>query len=286
MIIDAWAQHPTRRHLEQPMFESLRRWTRGVLPQGELPVSATIEAMDQGGVALSLLSAWVGPKGDLISNDEVAGFVAQAPGRLAGVGSVDISRPRAAVGELRRCVRELGFKGIRVLPWLWELPPTHARFYPVYAECCELGVPFCTQVGHTGPLMPSEVGRPIPYIDQVAIDFPELTIVCGHIGYPWTEEMIAVATKHPNVYIDTSAYTVQRYPANLVAYLRAHGRTKVMFGSNWPMIAPRKALEGLADLALSVDVEAAFLAGNAARVYRLPAATAANQANDQQAETQ
>jgi hypothetical protein len=286
MIIDAWAQHPTRRHLEQPMFESLRRWTRGVLPQGELPVSATIEAMDQGGVALSLLSAWVGPKGDLISNDEVAAFVAQAPGRLAGIGSVDISRPRAAVREIRRCVRELGFKGIRVLPWLWELPPTHARFYPVYAECCEVGVPFCTQVGHTGPLMPSEVGRPIPYIDQVAIDFPELTIVCGHIGYPWTEEMIAVATKHPNVYIDTSAYTVQRYPANLVAYLRAHGRTKVMFGSNWPMIAPRKALEGLADLALSVDVEAAFLAGNAARVYRLPAATTVNQANHQQTKTQ
>jgi len=285
MIIDAWAQHPTRRHLEQPMFESLRRWTRGALPEGELPVSATIEAMDEGGVTLSLLSAWVGPKGDLISNDEVAGFVAQAPDRLVGVGSLDITRPRSAVREMRRCVRELGFKGIRVLPWLWELPPTHARFYPVYAECCELGVPFCTQVGHTGPLMPSEVGRPIPYIDQVAIDFPELTIVCGHIGYPWTEEMIAVATKHPNVYIDTSAYTVRRYPSNLVAYLRAHGRAKVMFGSNWPMIAPRKALEGLADLALSADVEAAFLAGNAARVYRLAAATTLNQANHKQTET-
>jgi predicted TIM-barrel fold metal-dependent hydrolase len=276
MIIDAWAQHPTRRHLEQPMFDSLRRWTRGAWPAGELPVSATIDAMDEAGVTLALLSAWVGPKGDLISNDEVAAFVGRAPDRLAGVASLDISRPRDAVRELRRSVRELGFKGIRVLPWLWELPPTHARFYPVYAECCELGVPFCTQVGHTGPLMPSEVGRPIPYIDQVAIDFPELTIVCGHIGYPWTEEMIAVATKHPNVYIDTSAYTVRRYPPNLVAYLRAHGREKVMFGSNWPMIAPRKALEGFAELALDAEVAAAFLAGNAARVFGLAATTAAH----------
>ena len=112
----------------------------------------------------------------------------------------------------------------------------------MYSECCELGVPFCTQVGHTGPLKPSEFGRPIPYIDQVAIDFPELVIVGGHIGYPWTEEMIAVCTKHPNVYIDTSAYTVKRYPPNLIAYLARHGRTKVMFGSNWPMIAPQKAL--------------------------------------------
>jgi predicted TIM-barrel fold metal-dependent hydrolase len=113
------------------------------------------------------------------------------------------------------------------------------------------------------------VGRPIPYIDQVAIDFPELVIVCGHIGYPWTEEMIAVATKHPNVYIDTSAYTVKRYPPNLVAYLKAHGRAKVMFGTNWPMISPARALEGLEELGLEAGTRAAFLAGNAARVFGL-----------------
>ncbi|MBP9592607.1 MAG: amidohydrolase [Steroidobacteraceae bacterium] len=274
MIIDAWAQHPTARHLDHPMFESLRGWTRGQAPAGAIapgdwPVEVTIASMDQGGIARSLISAWVGPRGALISNDEVAGFVRQAPDRLAGVGSVDISRPRSAIRELRRCIRELGFKAIRVLPWLWEIPPTHARFYPVYSECCELGVPFCTQVGHTGPLMPSEVGRPIPYIDQVAIDFPELAIVCGHLGYPWTEEMIAVATKHPNVFIDTSAYTVRRYPPAIVAYLAAHGRDKVMFGSNWPMIAPRKALEGLEDLGLDAATRAAFLAGNALRVFGL-----------------
>jgi predicted TIM-barrel fold metal-dependent hydrolase len=275
MIIDAWAQHPTRRHLDQPMFASLRRWTRdepslhGPLGDGEWPVSHTLASMDEAGVALSLISAWVGPRGSLISNDEVATFVREAPDRLAGVGSVDIGRPRDAVREIRRCVRELGFKAIRVLPWLWELPPTHARFYPVFAECCELGVPFCTQVGHTGPLMPSEVGRPIPYVDQVAIDFPELVIVGGHIGYPWTEEMIAVATKHANVYIDTSAYTVRRYPSQLVAYLRAHGARKVMFGSNWPMIAPAKALAGLDELALEPEARADFLAGNAVRVFGL-----------------
>ena len=162
-----------------------------------------------------------------------------------------------------------GFKGVRVLPWLWELPPTHARFYPIYSECCELGVPFCTQVGHTGPLLPSEYGRPIPYIDQVAIDFPELVIVGGHIGYPWTDEMIAVATKHANVYIDTSAYTVQRYPSALVDYLRRHGRTKVLFGTNWPMIPPARALDGLASLQLGAEVEALFLGANARRVFGL-----------------
>jgi predicted TIM-barrel fold metal-dependent hydrolase len=274
MIIDAWAQHPTSRHVRDPIFDSLRRWTRKDVGgawqrQSEMPVSATLRNMDEAGVSISLISAWVGPKGAMISNDEVAGFVSEAPSRLVGVGSVDISRPMHAVREIRRCVNQLGFKAIRVLPWLWELPPTHALFYPVYAECCELGVPFCTQVGHTGPLKPSEYGRPIPYIDQVALDFPELAIVGGHIGYPWAEEMIAVCTKHPNVYIDTSAYTVKRYPPNLVTYLSGHGRTKVMFGTNWPMIPAKKALEGLDELDLDKEALDFFLSGNAARVFKL-----------------
>ncbi len=268
LIIDAWAQHPTLRHMQDPMFESLRRWTKGQLPATELPVAATIAAMDQGGIAKSLICAWEAPNNTMISNDEVAAFVAQAPDRLVGVGSVDISRPMAAMREVRRCVQDLGFKAIRILPWLWQVPPTDRRFYPVYAACCEMNVPFCTQIGHTGPLMPSEPGRPI-YLDQVAIDFPELTIVGGHIGYPWTDEAIAVATKHERVYIDTSAYTPQRYPAALVEYMKSHGRRKVLFGTNYPMIMPVRALEGLAALGLDAETRALFLAGNAQRVYRL-----------------
>jgi predicted TIM-barrel fold metal-dependent hydrolase len=268
MIIDAWAQHPTLRHSQDPIFDSLRRWTKAEKPTRELPLSVTIKAMDEAGVSKSLISAWVAPRTIMISNDEVAGFVAQAPDRLIGVGSVDISKPMTAVREIRRCVEELGFKAIRVLPWLWELPPTDRRFYPVFTACCEMGVPYCTQIGHTGPLMPSEVGRPI-YLDQVALDFPELVIVGGHIGYPWTDEAIAVATKHENVYIDTSAYTVKRFPPALVGYLRGHGRQKVLFGTNYPMITPSKALADLNTLGLDDQVKTLFLGGNAERVFKL-----------------
>ncbi|MBI5604730.1 MAG: amidohydrolase [Deltaproteobacteria bacterium] len=268
MIIDAWAQHPTLRHSQDPIFDSLRRWTKTEIPTRELPLSVTIGFMDQAGVSKSLISAWVAPRNVMISNDEVAGFVAQAPDRLIGVGSVDISKPMAAVREIRRCVEVLGFKAIRVLPWLWELPPIDRRFYPVFTACCEMGVPYCTQIGHTGPLMPSEVGRPI-YLDQVALDFPELVMVGGHIGYPWTDEAIAVATKHENVYIDTSAYTARRFPAPLVDYMRGHGRTKVLFGTNYPMIMPAKALAGLEALGLDDQAKALFLGENAQRVFKL-----------------
>jgi predicted TIM-barrel fold metal-dependent hydrolase len=225
--------------------------------------------MDEADVGFGLLSAWHGPHGALIGNDEVAGWVAEHPDRLAGLAGVDLRRPVEAVRELRRCVGELGFKGLRIIPWLWELPPTDRRFYPLYAACVELGVPVCTQVGHTGPLGSSEPGRPIPYIDDVAIDFPELTIVCGHIGYPWTEEMVAVARKHPNVVIDTSAYTARRYPPELVRYLKADGARKVLFGSNWPMIAPARALEHLDGLELPPETRDSFLDGNARRVFGL-----------------
>ena len=270
MTIDVWMQHPTQRFLNQGAFESLRRWTGQQIPDDEIPIEATISAMDAAETSFGVLSAWHGPQGPLIANDEVAGWVAEHPDRFAGLAAVDLTKPIQAVRELRRCVEELGFIGLRVIPWLWEAPPTDRRYYPLFAACVELGVPFCTQVGHTGPMRPSETGRPIPYIDQVAIDFPELVIVGGHIGYPWTEEMVAVARKHENVYIDTSAYTSKRYPPELVRYMQSRGgRRKVMFGSNYPMIAPNVALEELESLGLDDETRELFLEGNARRVFGL-----------------
>jgi hypothetical protein len=268
-IVDAWLQHPTTRMLGEDMFASLRRWTGGAIPDREPPLAETLDAMDAAGVRRGLLSAWHGPRGPLISNDEVAGWVEKHPERFSGVASVDLGRPVAAVRELRRAVRELGFVALRVVPWLWGLPPNDRHYYPLYAECVELGVPFCTQVGHTGPLRTSETGRPIPYLDDVALDFPELTIVAGHIGYPWTEEMVALARKYPTVHIDTSAYTARRYPPELVRYLRADGRHKVLFGSNHPMIPPARALADLPALDLDAETRNLFLAENAVRVFHL-----------------
>jgi predicted TIM-barrel fold metal-dependent hydrolase len=271
MIIDVWMQHPTLRFLSHDMLASLRRWIGMEIPNEAPGLGVTIEAMDAAGVDFGLLSAWSAPhQPPLISNEDVAGQVAEHPDRFAGLACVDLNKPVEAVRVLRRCVNELGFKGFRVVPWLWEAPPTDRRYYPLYVACVELGVPFFTQVGHTGPLRPSETGRPIPYIDQVALDFPELVIVGGHIGYPWTEEMIAVCRKHENVYIDTSAYTVKRFPPELVAYMNSSGgRCKVLFGTNFPMIFPAHALEGLDELGLDDEARELFLGGNARRLLGL-----------------
>jgi predicted TIM-barrel fold metal-dependent hydrolase len=269
MTIDVWMQPATLGFLRHPMFEPLHRWSGQQIPTEGLPPEATLAAMDAAGVTLGVLSAWHAPEGPLIPNAEVARLVGLHPARFAGIAAVDLHRPMHAVRELRRCVKELGFKGLRVIPWLWGLPPNDRRYYPLYAECVDLGVPFCTQVGHTGPLRSSETGRPIPYLDDVALDFPDLVIVAGHIGYPWTEEMIALARKYPNVYIDTSAYTARRYPPELVRYMQGGGRRKVLFGSNYPMILPGKAKDGLEDLGLDAEARELFLSGNARRVFGL-----------------
>ena len=262
-------QHPSRAFLADPMFDSLRAWSHGRLPDEEVPIESTLQDMDDAGVSLGLLCAWWGPAGPLIPNDEVAAWVSQYPDRFVGVAAVDLLHPMGAVRELRRCVCDLGFRALRVVPWLWDLPPDDRHYYPLYAECVSLGVPLCTQVGHTGPLRPSEPGRPIPYLDRVALEFPELAIVAGHIGYPWTAEMISLATKYPNVHIDTSAYKASRYPPELVDYLRTHGRRKVLFGSNHPAWPARDCLHGLDGLGLDEETAEAFLRANAERVFML-----------------
>lgn len=268
-VIDAWMQHPFPELMRQPVFASLLRWMGVTGEPPAIPPEMTVAAMQNAGVQRALLTAWVGPKGAWISNDEVAALVHRWPDLFVGVACVDLHHPMTAVRELRRAVKDLGFKALRLLPWLWGLPPDDRRYYPLYAECIDLGIPFCLQVGHAGPLMASEPGRPIPYLDHVAAEFPELVIVGGHIGYPWTEEMIAMATKYPNVYIDTSAYKPSRYPENLVRYMQTNGKRKVLFGSNYPMIQPADCLKEVDRLGLDEERRHLFLSGNAKRVFGL-----------------
>ncbi|MEE4353753.1 MAG: amidohydrolase family protein [Desulfatiglans sp.] len=263
-IIDAWAQHPTKRFLEEPYFDSLKRWTGQEFEA--VPLESTVDAMTSAGVGKALVPAWYGPKGPLISNEEVLEITKLHPELFVGIASADLTDPVAAVRALRHYVTEHGFKGLRIVQWVWELAPTHPLYYPLYVECVELNVPVCLQVGHTGPLRTSETGRPL-HIERIALDFPDLKIVCGHIGYPWHVEMIAVATKFPNVYIDTSAYLPKRYPPELVDYMKAHGKRKVMFGSNYPMITPKACLKELSLLDLEEEIRDLFLCKNARGVF-------------------
>ncbi|MEW6210232.1 MAG: amidohydrolase family protein [Acidobacteriota bacterium] len=270
-IIDAWAQPASPAGFRR-MPEIARLFKQSgsahLLEEG-LTTDQIIEEMDRAGVRRLMLSAWHRRGEWIFHNDEIAEMVNRHPDRFTGIAAVNLESPVEAVRELDRAVRDLGFRALRVVPWLWNRPPNDKFYFPLYVKCIELDIPFCTQVGHTGPLMPSETGRPVPYLDEVALTFPELRIVAGHIGHPWTDEMIGVAWKHENVYIDTSAYLPRYYPPQLVHYMKTYGRDKVLFGTNFPQLSLAKCVEQVAALDLPDDVRSRFLGDNARRVFRL-----------------
>jgi predicted TIM-barrel fold metal-dependent hydrolase len=271
-IIDVWAQLPTARFWREKWLASLMRWTRDEAPSADTPVEMLIAAMDEAGVSLSLISGWSSPKGDLISNDEVECAIDISakdgvPARLKGLIGADLSEPMEAVREIRKRAKTGKFVGVRIVPWLWDLPPNDRRYYPVYAACIDAGLPFCTQIGHTGPLKRSETGRPIPYLEDVMIDFPELVVVGGHVGFPWIDEVASMVRKFPNFHVDTSAYALHRLPEDFVRLMKGEGRERIMFGTNFPMLTAKRCLEKLDALGLDAAGKEAFLSGNARRVF-------------------
>ena len=270
-IIDAWAQ-PARRDAFEKLPEIARLFKQSGaahLLESGLTATQIVAEMDRAGIQTLMLSAWHRPGINIFSNDLIAEMIAEFPDRFVGVAAVNLEKPVEAVRELDRAVKQLGFKALRVIPWLWKLPPNDKLYFPLYVKCIELDIPFCTQVGHTGPLMPSETGRPVPYLDEVALVFPELKIVAGHIGHPWTDEMIGVAWKHENVYIDTSAYLPRYYPPQLLHYMKTYGQDKVLFGSNFPQLSLEKCVQQVNELGLADDVKAKFQFQNAQRVFKL-----------------
>ena len=267
-IIDVWMQILTPRMAAQPWMATLLRWTGQTESVLAPDVGATLAAMDAADVETGLISAWTGPDGALISNDETMKNAAASGGRLKPVVSVDLADPMGAVREIRRRAEESAV-GVRALPWLWGLPPNDRRFYPVYAACVDADLPFCTQIGHTGPLKTSEYGRLIPYLEDVFLDFPELTVVGGHVGFPWIDEVASLLYKFPNFYVDTSAYVLHRLPPAFVRLMQNEGATRIMFGTNWPMLSPERCLKGLAGLGLDENASDLFLRENAKRVFKL-----------------
>lgn len=204
--------------------------------------------------------------GLLVENEWVAGLARQLPGRvIAGVG-IDPLRPIMEVlREIESLVRDHGFAFLKLFPYSVDLQPHDRRFYPIYAKCCELDIPVWTQVGHTAGLMPSEPGRPI-HLDRVALDFPDLRIIGAHIGWPWEQEMIAMALKHPNVYISTCGHAPDHWPAAFTQFALTRGKRKVIFGSNWPYIPYSRYFRKFSEVGFTPEGEQLFLQGNLLRV--------------------
>jgi predicted TIM-barrel fold metal-dependent hydrolase len=245
--------------------------------QKGVPLEDFIEKMDVASIDLAFLAAVKAGSHRLrdswaLPYERVAEVCREHPQRLRGLAGVDPTLGMAGLRELEWGVRELGFVGAHLYPHWFELPPDHAKYYPIYAKCCELEIPIMMQVGqclrYGSPRVHPSVGRPI-LLDQVACDFPELLLIGIHIGYPWTEEMISMANKHENVYIGTDAYAPKYWGDALVHFIDSYGQDKVMFGTDFPVIDPVRARREVEELAIRPAAKTKLLGENAKRVFRL-----------------
>ena len=240
-----------------------------------ITISDYLKRMDRAGIEHSLLIAV--RAGDLnvrgsfeIPYKRVYDICKRYPDRFSGLAGVDPSKGVEQLYELDQAVEEYGFVGAHFYPHWFAMRPDAAQIYPIYARCVEHDIPIMMQVGHNliyqrDRRLPS-VGRPI-YLDQVAIDFPALRLIGIHLGVPWTDEMISMAWKHENIYIGGDAYAPKHWPKQMVHYANTYGQDKFLFGTDWPVIDPERAMREVDELNFRPGPKQKILRDNALRIF-------------------
>ncbi len=257
----------------QEEFQVLIKWWHMEDRVKGISVDDFVKIMDDAGVSKVLIPAvrmMAEQKNRMIwdiTEEEIYAVVEQYPDRFVGIAGFNPFTRLDGVRRVEHAVKDLGFRGVYIHTYGFGIPLNHRLYYPLYAKCAELGVPVSMQVGHSAEKMPSELGRPIA-LDDIAIDFPELKIIGAHTGWPWTEEMIALAWKHENVFLGIDAHAPQYLEQTLVNFLKSRGKTKVLWGSNYPAVLHKPAVDYIRnDMGLKEEVAQLILHDNAARVY-------------------
>lgn len=209
-----------------------------------------------------------------LTNDEVARIVEEHPDRFIGFASVDPWKGKRAVEEIERAVKELGMKGAKFHPGIQAFYPNDRRFSELFSRIAELGVPalFHTGTNGLGAGVKGGMGvrldytRPI-YLDHLAADFPELTIIGAHPAWPWHEEMLAVIGHKANVYMDLSGWSPKYIPEAIMNEARKRLSDRILFGSDYPFILPERWLSDFDSLdGFSPEVRRKILHDNAASI--------------------
>lgn len=211
-----------------------------------------------------------------IANEEVAASCAEHPETLIPFGSVDPWKGKMAAAEVRRLTAEHGVRGFKFHPSVQGFDPNDRMAYPVYEAIQECGVPALFHSGQTGIGAGVRGGGGIRLrhsnpllLDDVAVDFPDMTIIIAHPSFPWQDEALAIATHKPLVYIDLSGWSPKYFPPQLVRYANSLLQDKVLFGSDFPVIKPDRWLADFEQLDIKPTVRPKILKDNAARLLGL-----------------
>lgn len=213
-----------------------------------------------------------------VPNDVIGQAVKDHPDVFMGFGAFDPWQGQIAKDEIKRCAEELGLRGLGELnPGRQHFYPNDERFYPLWEEASRqnLVVLFHSGMMGSGAGTPGgmgyklKYGRPIPHLDDVAADFPELKIIGAHPSWPWTEESLAIARHKSNYYIDLSGWAPKYFPKELVQQVNSILQDKALFGSDWPVMKPERWIEEFDQLGIKPEVRPKIMLENAKRLLGL-----------------
>ncbi len=271
MIIDTHAQLWTAEAL-QTLPPAMKKSYEAVFAglQGQT-LETTIQDMDAAGVDKSVVVAIDAETtyNYRVPDELVAQAVASYPDRLIGFAGGDPHKGKAAARALERAVKELGLKGLKLMPHLAELNPNDRQYYPLYEKACELDIPVLLHMGtqyHAGTRI--KYCHPL-YMDDVAIDFPDLKIIIAHFGWPWTGDTIAVALRHKNVYFNIAGWAPRHIPEDVIKYMNGPLSGKALFGSDFPLVSRQRIIKELRELPLKEKTLTRLLTENPRKVLKL-----------------
>ncbi|MCC5970484.1 MAG: amidohydrolase [Pararhodobacter sp.] len=282
MIIDYGATPPIA-SLKLPDASHLANYRRvyaaseAAAERGEMTLEQWFSACDDAGIGLTVLKGRDVETtfGGRVTNEAVAEVVAAHPGRFVGFAGVDPNKGMTAVRELEHGVRELGLKGLNLQCFENRLAIDDRRMYPLYAKCVELDIPVNIHVGVNFSLKSSpDFGRPA-MLDRVLCDFPELRVCAAPPGWPWVDELLAVAWRHPNLWIGLVAMRPKLLNVEHSGYgpLMQYGRTilkdRMIVGTAWPMMPMGRVIDEVRNLPIGADIADRWLSGNARAFLRL-----------------
>ena len=211
-----------------------------------------------------------------LSNDEVVAFAESNRDIAIPFASINPTRGAEAVREARRLVEAGGIRGLKLHPPIQEFFANDRIAYPLYEVFAEARLPVVFHTGHSGigtgmrggGGIRQKYGNPI-YIDDVAVDFPDMPIVMAHPSFPWQDEAISICLHKPQVYIDLSGWSPKYFSPTLVQYANSLLKHKVMFGSDYPLLTPDRWLADFEKLPIKDDVRPLILKENAIRFLKL-----------------
>jgi len=211
-----------------------------------------------------------------IPNEEIAEAAAKNSDIMIAFASIDPHKGRMGAREARRLIEENGIKGFKFHPTVQGFHPYDKMAWPIYEVIAEHQMPAIFHSGHSGIGSGMRAGGGLRlensnpmHLDDVAIDFPDMQIIIAHPSWPWQDEALSLCLHKPNVWIDLSGWSPKYFPPQLIQYANTLLKDRILFGSDFPLIAPDRWLKDFAEAGFKPEVHRLILKENAMRLLHL-----------------